>query len=263
MIQKVAKNHLKSMEAILAQNNSETKFESTVSTALINHLKQLNKVEFPLLYETLNNVFGEQLYDESFTKWLSCKLQIRHSKFNEYHSKWRRTLFSEIRGRQELSQNIKQNIYDTWIKNSINSTDGRNGRNLVKLSKRKYIEQYGTIENNKVAIDEVKNKHGQIYYSANRMAVTCTIRSIQGQLSQQGIVVSYGKIISLRPFFITFATEKEIAFCLCELCLNTRMLFEPLIAQAKRDNVSLARAKSVKIRILCHQLVKCLKKSLR
>ena len=67
------------------------------------------------------------------------------------------------------------------------------------------------------------------------MFVTCTIRSIQDQLSQQGIVVSYRKIISLRPFFITFATEKEIAHCLCKLCLNTRMLFEPLIAQAKRD----------------------------
>ena len=71
VIQKVAKNHPKSMEAILAQNNSETKFERMVSTALINHLKQLNKDrKFPLLHETLNNIFGEQLNDESFTKWL-------------------------------------------------------------------------------------------------------------------------------------------------------------------------------------------------
>ena len=155
-------------------------------------------------------------------------MQIRHSKFNEYHSKWRTSLFSEIRGRQELSQNIKQNIYDTWIKNFINSTDGRNGRNLVKLSKRKYTEQYGTIKNNEVVIEEDKNKRGQTYYSANCMIITCTIRSIQDQLLQQGIVVSYGKIISLRLFFITFATEKEITLCLCKLCLNTRMLFEPL-----------------------------------
>ena len=71
----------------------------------------------------------------------------------------------EICGRQELSQNMKRNIYNTWIKNSINSSDGRNGRNLVKLSKRKHIEQYGTIKNNEAVIDEVKNKHGQTYYS--------------------------------------------------------------------------------------------------
>ena len=43
-------------------------------------------------------------------------------------------------------------------------------------------------------------------------------------------------VIPLRPFFITFAPEKEIALCLCKLCLNTRMLFEPLMAQSKRDN---------------------------
>ena len=30
---------------------------------------------------------------------------------------------------------------------------------------------------------------------------------------------------------MTFATEKEIV-----LCLNTRVLFEPLMIQAKRDN---------------------------
>ena len=124
-------------------------------------------------------------------------MQIRYSKFNEYNSKWRRSLFSEICGRQEL--NVKQNIYDTWIKNSINSTDGRNGRNLVKLSKRECIEQHGTIKNNEVVIEKVKNKCGQTYYSANCMVVTCTIRSIQDQLSQHGIVVSYGKIISLCP----------------------------------------------------------------
>ena len=155
-----------------------------VSTTLINHLKQLNKdCNFPLLHETLNNVFGEQLNDGSFTKCLSCKLQIRRSKFNEYHSNWRRSLFSENRGRQELSQNVKQNIYDTWIKNSINSTDSRNGRNLVKLSKRTYIVQYGTIKNNEAVTEEVKNKRGQTYYSADCMVVTCTIRSIQDQLS--------------------------------------------------------------------------------
>ena len=66
------------------------------------------------------------------------------------------------------------------------------------------------------------------------MVVTCAIRSILDQLSQQGIVVSYGKIISC-PIFITFAIEKEIALCLCKLCLTTRMLFDPLIAQSKRD----------------------------
>ena len=53
---------------------------------------------------------------------------------------------------------IKQKVYDIWLKNAINSTDGRNGRNMVQLSKRKYLEQYGSIKNKNIVIEEVKNK---------------------------------------------------------------------------------------------------------
>ena len=40
----------------------------------------------------------------------------------------------------------------------------------------------------------------------------------------------------MQPFFVTHATEKEIALCLCKLCLNTWLLFEPLMVQPKKDN---------------------------
>ena len=53
---------------------------------------------------------------------------------------------------------IKQKVYDIWLKNAINSTDWRNGRNMVQLSKRKYLEQYGSIKNKNIVIEEVKNK---------------------------------------------------------------------------------------------------------
>ena len=62
----------------------------------------------------------------------------------------------EIRGRQELSQNIKQNIYNTWIKNSINSTDGRNGRNLVKLSKRNILNNMTQLQTMKLSLKKLK-----------------------------------------------------------------------------------------------------------
>ena len=45
--------------------------------------------------------------------------------------------FQEFRGMQEQLE-IKQKVYDTWIKNAINSTDGRNEHNIVKITKRKY-----------------------------------------------------------------------------------------------------------------------------
>ena len=66
------------------------------------------------------------------------------------------------------------------------------------------------------------------------MVATCTVRSILQQVSQQCITVSYGIALSLCPLFIPFSAEKEIELCLCKVSLNTRMLFEPLMVQAKR-----------------------------
>jgi len=67
------------------------------------------------------------------------------------------------------------------------------------------------------------------------MVATCTVRAIQSKLAEKEVSVSIGSIISFRPFFVTYATEKEMALCLCKLCLNARMLFEPLMKQAKKD----------------------------
>ena len=67
------------------------------------------------------------------------------------------------------------------------------------------------------------------------MVSTCTNNAIRNKLMEKGITVSYGTVLALKPFFVTAATEKEIALCLCKLCLNTRMLFEPLMTQAKKD----------------------------
>ena len=66
------------------------------------------------------------------------------------------------------------------------------------------------------------------------MVATCTVRSILQQVSQQCITVSYGIALSLCLLFIPFSAEKEIDLCLCKVSLNTRMLFEPLMVQARR-----------------------------
>ena len=67
------------------------------------------------------------------------------------------------------------------------------------------------------------------------MVTTCKVRSLLSKLAEKGCVVSIGSVFFFRPFFITYATEKEMALCLCRLCLNARMLFEPLMKQAKKD----------------------------
>ena len=39
---------------------------------------------------------------------------------------------------------------------------------ILKISKRKYFEQYGSLTNPDVVVDEAKNKRGQIYFFANK-----------------------------------------------------------------------------------------------
>ena len=102
-------------------------------------------------------------------------------------------------------------------KNVKSSTDGRNEHNIVQICKRKYLEQYGTITNSNISIEEFNNKHGQTYFSVNIMVNTCTVKSILQQLTEPGVTASYEAVLSLRSFSITFVTEKEIALCCCKL----------------------------------------------
>lgn len=121
-----------------------------------------------------------------------------------------------------------------FYQNCTTFTDGRNGRNMVQISKRKYIEKYGSLSHELIKIDKHKNKHGQLYLASNRMVVTYPVRLIQGKVVEKGYTVSLGKVLSLRPFFVTYPTEKELPLCFCKLCLNSKLLFEPILVQAKK-----------------------------
>ena len=68
-----------------------------------------------------------------------------------------------------------------------------------------------------------------------RRIATCTLKTLKEKLLEKNIDVSMRTVLSLRPFFITFATEKEMALCLCKIYLNARLLFEHLMCQAKKN----------------------------
>ena len=71
-----------------------------------------------------------------------------------------------------------------------------------------------------VIIEEKMNKRS-ITFSANRMIATVTVRGLQKKLMETGVNVSLGTIVYLKPFFINYPSEKEMALCLCKLCLNS------------------------------------------
>ena len=154
-------------------------------------------------------LFGEQLNDENFLKWIANKLGIRKSRFIDTMRHWETIQYKESRGREGITFKSQQTIYNTWIENCITSTDGWNGRNAVQISKRKYLEKYGKLSHESIRLEEHQNKRGKLYYSSNHLVLTCTMRTIQKKLLEKGLAISLGKVLSLQPFFITYPTEKK------------------------------------------------------
>ena len=93
---------------------------------------------------------------------------------------WKLNEYKERRKRDGIPFEVQKIIYDTWIENCTTSTDGRNGKNMVQISKRKYTEKYGSVSHEPIKIDERKDKRGQLYLASNRIVVTCLVILIQG-----------------------------------------------------------------------------------
>ena len=123
-------------------------------------------------------------------------------------------------------------MYDIWLKNSIPSTNGRNGQNQITISKRKFLP-HADLNNKEVVVEEKINKRGKKAMTANRFIATSIVRAIQEKLRFNNIDVSIFSIISLELFFVNYATKKETTLCLCKICLNTRLVFEVVMKEEK------------------------------
>ena len=148
---------------VIVNVNTASVHETTVVTNLIEYLKDLNKKQqYPLMHEIMNKIFKDKMSDPSFLSWLASKLNIWTSRFFIYVANWGDHSFKETRGTaNSIDDELKQEIFDTWVENSINSTDGRNGRNLVSISKSKYNELFHNIENKTISVNVVVNKRGR------------------------------------------------------------------------------------------------------
>ena len=71
----------------------------------------------------MHNVFKDKMNDTEFFKWLPSKLNIGLSRFLVHVANWKDRNFVETRRKSELPLEARQNIYDTWVENSIMSTD--------------------------------------------------------------------------------------------------------------------------------------------
>ena len=116
------------MAEVVVNADSASIHEATVVSSVIDYLKELNKKsQYPLMHQTMHNVFKDKMNDTNFLKWLASKLNIRPCRFFNYVANWKDRNFTETRGKNELPLEVRQAIYDTWVENSISSTDCRNG----------------------------------------------------------------------------------------------------------------------------------------
>ena len=147
---------------VLVNADSNRFYEAIVVSNLIDYLRDLNQKRlFPKLHETMNSIFKDKMSDENFLKWLAVKLEFRPSRFCIQVANWRERNFREAMGSKSMPVESKQKIYDIWVENSISSTDARNGRNLISISKSKYNTMYCNIENKSVQINSNVNKRGK------------------------------------------------------------------------------------------------------
>ena len=165
-------------------------------------------------------------------RWLVDELGIQGKWLIDSINKYQENMFSETRGQQKLSSG--QAVYDIWLENSIPSTNGRHGQNQITISKRKFLP-HADLNNKEVVVVEKINKTGKKAITAHKFIATLTVHAIQEKLRFNNIDVSIGTIISLKPFFVNYAAEKEMALCLCKICLNTRLLFKAVMKEEKKQ----------------------------
>ena len=115
----------------------------------------------------------------------------------------------------------------------------------MNLSKREYIKKYDTLQSDLVEMLEKRSKRGKLIISSGRRVATCTVKALQGKHSELNIDILVGTLLNLCPFFISFATEKEMTLCLCKICLNSKLLFDPLQQQAIKDNDEVTESISI------------------
>ena len=153
--------------------------EADVYHSLMKHLKLIKHKRQQFL-SLLFKLFGIErltdIYRHLFISWPLLSMDRRNLKRSI--ERWFSSGMEESRGKWALSNEIRQDIYDTWVENITPSTDDRNDRVSVKIAKLAYLKKYKEIENKTVQLKEGKNKRGCTII-ANRMILTETVCSIQ------------------------------------------------------------------------------------
>ena len=126
---------------------------------------------------------------------------------------------------------VKQELYELWIENSIRSVNCRNGQQSIKISKLNYLKRYGNIINTPPLEEKLKER-----CCSNKTTLDITVRLMKTLVKEKcGYDISLGKLNFLKPFFVTNATKKERVLCMCKCCLNMKLKFDVIMSHIKAN----------------------------
>ena len=159
----------------------------------------------------------------SFVCWLAKKLELKPCRLKDIM----KNFHEEFAPRNSLSSSSHQSIYSFWLKeeNSIISNDRRNGRDVVRIPKAKYLSQYGSfVDPNIQEEDLILKKTNKVkrYIKAPRMVYTKCMKRLHLDFLAEypDINCSRSTFVKYRPFYIEVPTEREKQSCLCIVCQN-------------------------------------------
>ena len=140
---------------------------------------------------------------------------------------------------------IHEKIYQFWLhpETSVVSTDRREGRDKIKISKLNYLNrqlnaiQDDNIEEQTIAFKKTGNK--KTYVTAQRLAYTKSVRELHKKFMElSGIDCFYSLFYKYKPFYVIPPTEREQESCLCIRCQNSHLLLKGVNSYRKMKNLS-------------------------
>ena len=100
MIKNVVDKYSDTVDEILAYTHAEDLFEARMCEAILNDLRSLHDSQkYGVFHARLHTLFGEQLEEENFLRWLASKLTIRQSRFIDSVNNWKLNEYKERRRR--------------------------------------------------------------------------------------------------------------------------------------------------------------------
>ena len=159
----------------------------------------------------VNPSWALRLEDDYFMKQLAKSLDVRPYRLQGSLNKCKSSNFAERRGRYKFKE--RQLVY-MWINHSIPSTDDRNRWNIIRISKHRFLpftnlNQKFWLKKKLTSMDKkcLKVLEWQQHQQFKR---NFQEKLIQEKLFQSGVKVSICTLMSLKPFLINYATERDI-----------------------------------------------------